>query len=72
MIRQCNNNDFETIYSIINEAAKAYRSVIPEDRYKVPYMSKGELKHEIDEGVVFWGYEAAFSLNFVTSPFARF
>ena len=58
MIRQCNDRDFETIYSIINDAAKAYRGVIPEDRWKEPYMPREELQHEIDEGVVFWGYEA--------------
>lgn len=57
MIRQCDNNDFEVIYSIINDAAEAYNGVIPEDRWKVPYMSRDELKYEINEGVVFWGYE---------------
>ena len=56
-IRQCNDRDFETIYSIINEAAQVYEGVIPVDRWKVPYMSKEELKHEIDAGVVFWGFE---------------
>jgi uncharacterized repeat protein (TIGR03833 family) len=56
-IRQCNERDFEMIYSIINEAAQVYKGVIPGDRWKVPYMSKGELKHEIDAGVVFWGFE---------------
>ena len=58
MIRQCKDRDFETIYSIINDAAKAYRGVIPEDRWKEPYMPREELQHEIDDGVVFWGYEA--------------
>jgi len=58
MIRQCNDRDFETIHSIINDAAKAYRGVIPEDRWKEPYMSRKELQHEIDDGVVFWGNEA--------------
>jgi N-acetylglutamate synthase-like GNAT family acetyltransferase len=57
MIRQCNQQDFEKIYSIINEAAAAYKGVIPEDRWKVPYMAEDELKHEIDAGVVFWGFE---------------
>jgi GNAT superfamily N-acetyltransferase len=59
MIRQCNDNDFKTIFSIINDAAIAYRGVIPEDRLKVPYMSQEELQHEIDDGVIFWGYEDA-------------
>jgi len=57
MIRLCNTSDFETMYSIINDAAEAYHGVIPEDCWHVPYMSKDELSHEIDQGVVFWGYE---------------
>ena len=57
MIRPCDNNDFESIYSIINDAAKAYEGVIPEDRWKEPYMPKEELRHEMDEGVLFWGYD---------------
>lgn len=57
MIRQCDSSDFETIYSIINEAAEAYRGIIPEDRWKVPYMGREELQHEIEDGIVFWGYE---------------
>jgi uncharacterized repeat protein (TIGR03833 family) len=56
-IRQCSERDFEMIYSIINEAAQVYKGVIPGDRWKVPYMSENELKHEIDAGVVFWGFE---------------
>jgi GNAT superfamily N-acetyltransferase len=56
MIRPCDNNDFESIYSIINDAARAYKGVIPEDRWKEPYMPKEELRHEMDEGVLFWGY----------------
>jgi N-acetylglutamate synthase-like GNAT family acetyltransferase len=57
MIRQCDNSDFEIIYAIINDAAQAYKGVIPEDRWKEPYMPKEELRHEMDQGVVFWGYE---------------
>jgi N-acetylglutamate synthase-like GNAT family acetyltransferase len=57
MIRRCRSADFDTIYAIVNEAAEAYRGVIPADRWKEPYMSKGELRREIDDGVEFWGYE---------------
>ena len=57
MIRQCNPNDFEAIYTIINDAAEAYKGVIPEDRLNTPYMTKDELQQEIDDGVVFWSYE---------------
>ena len=57
MIRPCTETDFDTIFSIINEAAEAYRGVIPEDRWHEPYMPKDELRHEIDTGVRFWGWE---------------
>ncbi len=57
MIRKCDGRDLETIYSIINDAAKKYNGFIPKDRWKVPYMPLEELKHEIEGGVVFWGYE---------------
>ncbi|OPX34631.1 MAG: GNAT family N-acetyltransferase [Desulfobacteraceae bacterium 4484_190.1] len=57
MIRQCDNNDFAVIYTIINDAAQVYKGTIPEDCWKTPYMSKEELAHEIAEGIIFWGYE---------------
>lgn len=57
LIRPCNEGEIETIYDIINDAAQAYRGIIPADRWQEPYMSGEELRHEIDEGVVFWGYE---------------
>ena len=57
MIRPCTERDFESIYAIVNDAAEAYRGVIPADRWKVPYMPREELRHEIDHGVTFWGYE---------------
>ncbi|MFW6135466.1 MAG: GNAT family N-acetyltransferase, partial [Chloroflexota bacterium] len=57
MIRRCDERDFETILAIINDAARAYRGVIPPDRWKDPYMPREELRHEIDRGVVFWGYQ---------------
>jgi GNAT superfamily N-acetyltransferase len=57
MIRPCDDSDFEPIYSIINDGASAYKGVIPEDCWAEPYMSRKELRHEMDEGVVFWGWE---------------
>jgi hypothetical protein len=57
LIRQCNDDDFEIIYEIINDAAFAYKGIIPEDRWKEPYISREKLRHEIDEEVIFWGYE---------------
>ena len=62
MIRRTDERDFELIWAIINDGAVAYKGVIPEDFRKEPYMSKDELQHEIDEGVVFWGYEETGSL----------
>ena len=56
-IRPCVPADFEEIYEVINDAAQAYKGVIPEDRWKEPYMPREELRHEIQEGVVFWGCE---------------
>ncbi len=54
MIRQCNDVDFQSIYEVINDAASAYKGVIPEDRWQEPYMSKAELREQIGEGVRFW------------------
>ncbi len=55
-IRPCEERDIDIIYEIINDAAQAYRGIIPTDRWKEPYMSRDELRHEIGEGVEFWGY----------------
>lgn len=63
MIRPCDPADFDTIWTIINDGARAYSGVIPADCLKDPYMSKSELQHEIDDGVVFWGYEEAGELT---------
>ena len=57
MIRRCNESDFNTILEIINDAAQAYKGVIPQDRWHEPYMSFEELMNEIKDGVVFWGLE---------------
>lgn len=40
--------------AIVNDAARAYRGVIPADRWREPYMPRDELLHEIGDGVVFW------------------
>src|SRR6266571_1394776 len=57
MIRRCDPRDFESIWTIINDGAQAYKGTIPADRWTEPYMSREKLQKEIDEGVVFWGYE---------------
>jgi GNAT superfamily N-acetyltransferase len=48
--------DFDEILAIINDAASAYKDVIPADRWHEPYMSEHELQHQLDEGVQFWCY----------------
>ena len=62
MIRCCDNRDFEQILSIINDGAQAYKGMIPADCWTEPYMSGKALKHEINEGVVFWCVEEASTL----------
>ena len=57
MIRRCKSAEFEEIYQIINDAAQAYKGIIPADRWHEPYMTYDELRNEIEDGVVFWGYE---------------
>ena len=57
MIRHCKKSDFNTIFEIINDAARAYKGIIPEDRWHEPYMPFEELMREIEAGVVFWGFE---------------
>jgi len=57
MIRRCDDRDVETIWTIVNEGAQAYKGIIPADRWTEPYMSMEKLRQEIGEGVIFWGYE---------------
>lgn len=57
MIRLCTSQDFDRIHAIINDGARAYRGIIPADRWSDPYMSTHQLRHEINEGVIFWGYQ---------------
>lgn len=58
MIRKCGKSDWSAIYHIINDAAAAYRGIIPADCWHDPYMSRDELRQELKDGVVFWGLEA--------------
>ena len=53
-IRKSAAKDFEAILALINDAAQAYRGVIPSDRWHKPYMSADELEREIAGGVIFW------------------
>ena len=54
MILKCEQSDIKDIYDIINDAAGAYKGIIPADRWKEPYMSEEELQQQLDEGVQFW------------------
>jgi GNAT superfamily N-acetyltransferase len=54
MIRLCLATEFSTVLEIINDAAIAYKGVIPADRWHEPYMSESELLEQIRQGVVFW------------------
>ena len=56
-IGACDANDVPTIFEIINEAAQAYKGVIPADAWHEPYMPMAELESEIAKGVHFFGYE---------------
>lgn len=57
MIRRCRESDFDPLFDIINDAARAYRGVIPDDCWAEPYMPRAELRSEIEDGVAFWGLE---------------
>jgi N-acetylglutamate synthase-like GNAT family acetyltransferase len=54
VIRPCQPADIDTICEIINDAASAYKNVIPSDCWHEPYMSRQELQREIAQGVTFW------------------
>ncbi len=57
MIRKCKEADLNMIVEIINDAAQAYKGIIPKDRWHEPYMPVEELREEIENGVVFWCLE---------------
>jgi hypothetical protein len=48
-VRPCQPLDFEAMDAIVNDAAQAYRGVIPTDRWHDPYMPREELAHEIEQ-----------------------
>jgi GNAT superfamily N-acetyltransferase len=62
MIVRCTPEDLEAICEIINDAAAAYRGVIPADRWHEPYMPETELRTQVGQGVEFWGYRPAEAL----------
>ncbi len=56
MIRRCGAEDAGKMYSIINEAARAYEGIIEADCYHQPYMPEEELEREMRR-VIFYGWE---------------
>jgi GNAT superfamily N-acetyltransferase len=58
LIRPLAAADLPQMFSIINDAAQAYKGIIPADRWHEPYMPMDELKAQIADGIVFSGYES--------------
>jgi hypothetical protein len=48
MIRKSRPDDFDPIYTIINNTAGVYKGVIPDDSWHDPYMVRTELQKQID------------------------
>ena len=53
MIRNATESDYSAILEVINDAAMAYKGIIPADRWHEPYMTRAELEAQIEEGVQF-------------------
>ena len=56
-VREVRSDERDALLAIVNDAAEAYRGVIPADRWHEPYMPHAELESEIADGVEFWGAE---------------
>ncbi len=56
MIAPCTETDIPAMFSVINDAARAYRGHVPDDCLHEPYMSDAELRGEIAAGVRFIGW----------------
>jgi GNAT superfamily N-acetyltransferase len=57
MICRLPPSEFDAILNVVNDAAQAYKGVIPQDRWKEPYMPAEELQQEIAGGVEFYGWK---------------
>ncbi|WP_231725980.1 MULTISPECIES: GNAT family N-acetyltransferase [unclassified Sphingomonas] len=55
-IKLCSKRENQQINAIINDAAVAYKGVIPDDRWHEPCMPSDELEAEVAAGVRFTGY----------------
>ena len=56
MLSRLNPPDFTQILRVVNDAAEAYKGVIPQDQWREPYMSTEELKAEIESDINFYGW----------------
>jgi N-acetylglutamate synthase-like GNAT family acetyltransferase len=54
MITSCRPDDFDSVFRVINDAARVYKGAIPADCWHEPYMSRENLEKEINRGVVFY------------------
>jgi len=57
LVRLLRHDEIDRALTIINQAALAYKGVIPADCWQEPYMPEEELRVEIAAGVNFWAYE---------------
>lgn len=55
MISDCVDAHFDDVLSVINEAAEAYRGIIPADCWQDPYMDRDEFRDEISAKIAIRG-----------------
>ncbi|XES76548.1 MAG: GNAT family N-acetyltransferase [Candidatus Bathyarchaeia archaeon] len=56
MIRRVFPSEFNAVLDVINDAAQAYKGVIPQDMWREPYITAQELSEEAARGVAFYGW----------------
>jgi len=56
MIRESTSDDFEEILSVINDSARSYQKVIPDELYQEPFLSNNHLTSEVANGLKFSVY----------------
>ena len=57
MISEYTKSDSSKILHVINDAARRYKSIIPDNCWHEPYMSEQELINEFSDGVHVYGYQ---------------
>ena len=53
MIRRCSEDDFKTIFEIINDAAQAYKGIIPAGSWKEPISPRKNWRMRLKTGYCF-------------------